>query len=96
MAFTNVDGSEDISTLPSYVTAHVYLYLCVLLGIALLGVLNNVLPVTRRFLSRTLATAEAGNSCQTTVEEGGPACRGGFQLQSFRRICRLCQLSLDI
>ena len=73
LAFTNMDGSEDISTLPSYVTAHVYLYFCVLLGIALFGVLINVLPVTRRFLSRTLATAEAVNSCQTTEQEVQPA-----------------------
>ena len=56
--FTNADGNQDIMTLSSYATAHVWKYFLVLLGIALLGVLINALPVMRRFLKRTLDSAE--------------------------------------
>ena len=56
--FTNADGNQDITTLSSYATAHVWKYFLVLLGIALLGVLINALPVMRRFLKRTLDSAE--------------------------------------
>ena len=61
LAFTNAQGSENIDTLASYSTAHVYLYFVVLLAIAALGVIINALPITRRFLTRTLAAAEEAN-----------------------------------
>jgi POT family proton-dependent oligopeptide transporter len=64
LAFTNAAGSQDLETLASYSTAHVYLYFVVLLAIAVFGVIVNALPITRRFLSRTLAAAEEANSDQ--------------------------------
>jgi dipeptide/tripeptide permease len=56
--FTNADGNQDISTLSRYATAHVWKYFLLLVGIELFGVLINALPVTRRFLTRTLDGAE--------------------------------------
>ena len=61
LAFTNAAGSQNLETLASYSTAHVYLYFVVLLAIAVFGVIVNALPITRRFLTRTLAKAEEAN-----------------------------------
>ncbi len=53
--FTNSDNNEDMNTLSSYSTAHIQKFLWVLLGITLLGVMLNTLPMSRRFLIDTLA-----------------------------------------
>jgi len=66
MAFTNSQGTGDLSTLPLYVTGHVYKYYWVLFGINMLGVVINALPMTKRFLTNTLARAEQANSDEAT------------------------------
>jgi dipeptide/tripeptide permease len=68
--FTNSDNNEDISTLSSYSTAHIQKLLWVLLGITLLGVMLNTLPMSRRFLTDTRA-----NNVEVNTDKSKRFCR---------------------
>ncbi len=73
IAFTNSNGTLHLDTLPEYASAHVYYYFWILFGIALLGVAINALPVTKRFLTRTLEAANTANSCTGAAPASAPA-----------------------
>ncbi|GBG25278.1 Protein NRT1/ PTR FAMILY 8.4 [Hondaea fermentalgiana] len=57
--FTTDDGSTDLSTLEAYSQAQVYNYLWVLVGIALLGVVVNLVPQVQVFYAVTEEKAAA-------------------------------------
>jgi POT family proton-dependent oligopeptide transporter len=73
VAFTNSNGTLHLDTLPEYASAHVYYYFWILFGISLLGVAINALPVTKRFLTRTLEAASLANSSMEAAPAPPPA-----------------------
>eukprot|EP00540_Astrosyne_radiata_P019276 CAMPEP_0116825370 /NCGR_PEP_ID=MMETSP0418-20121206/1925_1 /TAXON_ID=1158023 /ORGANISM="Astrosyne radiata, Strain 13vi08-1A" /LENGTH=162 /DNA_ID=CAMNT_0004453865 /DNA_START=1 /DNA_END=489 /DNA_ORIENTATION=- len=55
--FHDDSGRSNIDTLPRYVQAHVYKYFLLLIGIALFGVLLNLLPPVRNWVQNIEARA---------------------------------------